>query len=131
MTPPIITGLIAAILALVFIVLQLNVIRLRVRTGISLFHGDNKDLGVAIRRHGNLAENLPLALILVGLLEMLGGPDWAIFVLGIALIASRIIHPFGLSYDDPGRVARAIGAVTTSLVMLISSLWLIGIFLNP
>jgi len=123
-----ITGFVAAILAIIFIILQLNVIRLRVKTGVSLFHADQKDLGVAIRQHANLAENIPFALILLALLEMLGGPDWVIYVLGFALIIGRIVHPFGIDYDQANRKARGIGALSTQAVMAISALWLIGIY---
>ena len=129
MTPPLITALVAAVLGLWYALLTFQVIRLRVKTGISLFHGDNKELAVAIRRHGNLAENLAFALVLLGLLEMLGGPDWAVYALGGVLVVARIAHPFGLDYDNPGKIARAVGGLGTGLVTIISSVWLIAIYI--
>ena len=48
MTPPLITALVAAILGLWFILLSLNVVRMRVKSGISIYYGDNKELAVAI-----------------------------------------------------------------------------------
>ena len=130
MTPPLITALVAAILGLWFILLSLNVVRMRVKSGISIYYGDNKELAVAIRRHGNLAENVGLALILLALLEMLGGPDMAVYILGAILILVRIIHPFGLNFDSPNRVARAIGGIGTTSILLVTSIWLIVIYIG-
>ena len=129
MTPPLITALVAAVLGLWFILLGFNVIKLRVKTGISINHGDSEELAVAIRRHGNLAESLAFVLILLGLLEMLGGPDWAIYSLGGLLVIARIVHPFGLAYDNPAKKARAIGALGTGLVTIVSSVWLVAIYI--
>ncbi len=112
------TALYAALLGLVTIVLQLLVGQSRLRTGISVYDGGDKQLAVAIRRHANFAEHVPLVLILLALIELNGAPKPWIHILGIALLACRIVHPFGLKYDVARVPARGIGAFGTLLVTL-------------
>lgn len=91
------------------------------------FHGDggNPEMAAIIRRHANLTETAPLALILMGLAEVSGlGAAW-MHVLGVILIAARLIHPFGISVSNPGSPLRIAGAVGTSIVTLGASLYLL------
>ena len=91
MTLPAITGLYAGILGFLFIVLSARVSIMRAKLGISLYHADDHGMGVAVRQHGNLAENLAFALVLIALVEMSGGPAWAIHSLG------GVLHWSGIS----------------------------------
>ncbi len=113
-----VTALYAALLGLIAIGLQALVGRERLRTGVSIYDGGDRLLAVAIRRHANFTEHVPLALILMAIIELNGAsPTW-LHALGIALVASRILHPVGLKYDDAQVPARGIGAVTTLHVTL-------------
>lgn len=125
MTLPVITGLYAGILAILFAVLAARIGIMRGKLDIPMYHADNKDLGLAVRQHGNLAEWAPPAIIVIGLLEMSGAPVWAIHSLGGAFLIARLVHPFGLKWDTVGTPARGIGVGLSTLVVVIAGGWLI------
>ncbi len=81
-----------------------------------------------MRRHANFIEYVPLALILIGLLEFNGAPTLAIHALGGGLVVFRIAHAVGLKADTIEGMGRLIGAAGTSLVMLVASVWAIVTF---
>ena len=114
-----ITALFAGILVAINIYLQFMVGAMRGKTGISLLHGDNMELATAIRRHANFLENVPLTLILMGIVEINGGNALLLHVLGALLVLARVAHPLGLNPDRPTHPLRAIGAGVTLLVMII------------
>jgi uncharacterized membrane protein YecN with MAPEG domain len=120
-----ITAFYAGLLALIVIVLGALIGPLRLRTGISILHGDNMVLATAIRRHGNFTESVPLALILLGFLELNGASPGLLHGLGIALVVARIAHPLGLKHDNVRNPLRGIGAGGTTLVTLIAGVMLI------
>ena len=120
-----ITGLYAALLTFVAIWLTFGVGSLRGRTKISLYDGGNKQLAVAIRRHANFTEHVPLALILLALLELNRAPAGLLHGLGATLVLARVIHPFGLEYDEMRRAQRGIGAIATLLVSLVAAVALL------
>ncbi len=49
-------------------------------------------LELAIRAHGNACEYVPVALILLGLSEGMGAPGWVLHILGLMLVAGRLLH---------------------------------------
>jgi len=105
------TGLYAALLAIVMVVLLGNVGRLRSRKGISLGDNGDRDLVIATRRHMNFVECVPLALILLAVVEANGAARGWVHALGILLLVSRLIHPFGIDPDDRGGSAHGALAV--------------------
>jgi hypothetical protein len=127
MTPHV-TGLYAALLAIVGIALTGMVGQLRGRTSISLGDKGNRELIVANRRHMNFVENVPLALVLIALIELNGGAKAWVHVLGATLLAARIIHPFGLDADRMMLWPRIVGAGATIIVQALAAgslLWLV------
>jgi hypothetical protein len=121
-----ITALYAGILALIAIVLSIQVGRMRLRKGIAILHGSDMELAQTIRRHANFTETVPLALILLGILELNGGGTTLLHSLGIALVIARVIHPIGLVHDNLRSPLRGIGALATTLVTLIAAVVAIG-----
>lgn len=115
-----ITGLYACALALIMIVLGARVSVMRAKTDIPLLHGDNIALVERIRQHANFTENVPMALILMGIVEASGGSVAWLHAIGATLLISRIVHPFGIKADDSNRAARGLGATLTVVSMLIS-----------
>ncbi|SFS02860.1 MAPEG family protein [Yoonia litorea] len=87
-----ITSLSAIFAAALITVLTVQVIRLRRKDGVVL--GDNGDrvLAKAIRGHANATEQLPIALILMGLAEVQGAPPALLWLSAAALIAGRTMH---------------------------------------
>ncbi|MFI5320294.1 MAG: MAPEG family protein [Myxococcota bacterium] len=120
-----ITGLYAGIQALLAIFLAFQVGQLRGKLGVSLGDGSNAVLNVAVRRHGNWAEHVPFALLLMGLLELNGGGTMLLHGLGIALTLGRIAHPLGLRSDKLSTPQRIAGAGLTVLVTLVAAVALI------
>lgn len=109
----------AGALALLALALKMNVIRLRVQRKIDLGAGGSMEMQQAVRAHGNLIENVPLALLVIALLEMQGAaPSWAIHVFGIALLSARVIHAAGLLSTPGPSAGRFVGTVVTNAVLL-------------
>lgn len=125
----IVTTLIACILAVLFLRLSFGVIRLRRYHKVGLGSGGIDDLERAIRAQANFAEYVPIALILMACLELNGAPLWLIAILGIALVAGRVIHAKGINQPPPHFSNRIIGmkfTITTLIMLVIFNLaWLL------
>jgi len=120
-----ITATYAALLAIVGIALSMGVGAARGKTKVSLGDGGEPLLIVRNRRHMNFVENVPMALILIGLIEANGGGATLLHSLGGVLLAARIIHPFGLDIENMAKLTRFVGAMATMLVILVSAGWLL------
>ncbi len=129
MLTPDITILFAGILGLMAIGLGATAGLYRAKEGISIGDGGNQELLMRMRRHANFVENVPLALILIGLLEMQGVSSTAIYVLGGMLVLGRILHFVGFG-EDIGSKTRGIGAGLTILSILVASVWGIVTFFS-
>lgn len=116
-----ITPLYGAILALVFITLSIRTIILRGRHEVALGHGNAEELLRAIRVHGNFAEYVPLALLLIWMLESIGGSIWLIHGLAILLLTGRLIHAYGVMQTDENLKFRVVGMVMTFTTLLIAA----------
>lgn len=115
-----ITPLFAAALALMGIGLAMHVSIMRGATGISILHGDNMTLAARMRRHGNFAEHVPMALLLMAFAETLGAPVTILYAQGVALVGARILHAIGLNAEKAAAPLRIMGSVGTTLVSLTS-----------
>jgi uncharacterized protein len=119
----VITPIVAAILAVLFVRLSFAVIRLRRSNKISLGTGGNESLERAIRAQGNFSEYTPFGIILIAILEINGAPWWLVFIPGITLIMSRYFHAQGINTPPPDFKKRILGMQLTfftyiSLVIL-------------
>lgn len=95
-----ITSIYASLAALFIVRLSLAVIKLRRKNRVSVGDGGNEALQLAIRAHANAVEYIPMALMLLLLLELNGAPKLLIHSLGAALLIGRILHAMGLSGKD-------------------------------
>ncbi|MGH0029563.1 MAG: MAPEG family protein [Myxococcota bacterium] len=121
-----VTAMYTGLLALVGLALQQGVGRERLRSGVSLGDGGQPALVVAMRRQANFVEQVPLALLLLAIIELGGAPSAWLHTLGATLLVARIVHPFGLEYERMRRVPRLVGAVGTLLVVLgaaLTAIW--------
>lgn len=125
---PIIIALYAGILGLMAIALAAPAGAMRGKTKISIGDGGNPELLLAMRRQANFLETVPLALILLALLEMNGAPALAIHGLAITLIVARALHATALKADTIEGFGRAAGAAGSALVLLVASIWSIVTF---
>lgn len=126
----IVTPVIAALLGLTLLGLSWRVVDLRRRHRIVLGDGGRPDLERAIRMHGNFVEYVPLALLLLLVLEAGGEfPRWAIAALGAALVVGRLLHAQGLASRPGASFGRFAGTVATwSVILLASALNLLAAF---
>lgn len=114
-----ITALYAALSGFLIIALAANVVRLRLAKKVSLGDGGHKDVSRAIRAHGNTIEYLPLALILMALLEINGGGSTALHSYGILLVGGRVVYSYGMLVPrSSANLTRQLGVVTSWLVIL-------------
>lgn len=131
LTYPIITGLCAGIMGLVAIVLAGHIGSYRGKAKVGIGDGGDAELICRIRKQGNFTEYAPLALILLGLLEMGGAAgSTAIWVLGAMLVIGRILHPLGLKVDGSPTLYRVVGMLATLPMMLVTSIWLIYAYVS-
>ena len=112
------TALYASILTVMVIVLANVVSAKRGKAGISILHGDNLDLALWTRRHGNLIENVPLALLLMALCEARGLAPFWLNTMGITLVTARLFHVAGLDPTNAKSPLRIAGGAGTQLSML-------------
>ncbi|MDG1708310.1 MAG: MAPEG family protein [Emcibacteraceae bacterium] len=123
---PVITGLCAGIMGIVAVILAGHVGSYRGKAKVGIGDGGDAELICRMRKQGNFTEYVPLALVLLGLLEMSGAAGaTAIWVLGMMLVFSRILHPLGLNADGSPTVYRVVGMLGTLPMMLVTSIWLI------
>jgi len=115
-----IVALYAAALAVFYVVLSIRVIRQRYRAKASLGDAGNEMLQRAIRAHGNFAEFVPFALLLIALAELNGSPLWSIHVLGSVLVLARLSHAYGITHGI--LKFRLTGMIGTFIVLLGASL---------
>jgi uncharacterized membrane protein YecN with MAPEG domain len=114
-----ITGLYAGLCAFMMMVLVLRVVARRIKHRVSLGDGGNDDLNRHMRAHGNFAETVPLALLLMLLLEMRGIPFWILHWLGALLVMGRISHIIGLTTGKGYGPYRMAGMILTMSVYII------------
>jgi uncharacterized membrane protein YecN with MAPEG domain len=110
-----ITALYGAILGLIVITLAVNVTVHRVKLRVPLGDGGNAEMRRMIRLHGNAAEYIPLAIALMLIYELNGGAHLGLHIVGIALIAGRVIQTWGMWATDTTTRGRQIGQSLTWL----------------
>lgn len=116
-----ITPLYASLLAILFIILSVLVIRQRRAFQVSIGSAGERDLERAMRVHANFAEYAPLALLLIFFTESLYGSGWLIHVLGLSLLLGRCLHAWGVSQTAENLRFRVLGMTLTFLVLASSA----------
>ena len=120
-----ITGLYAAIAALLVVVFGVRVTLRRRAIKVGIGNGGDAVLAQRIRVHANAVEYLPLALILLLILELNHTQPLVLHVFGIALILGRIAHAIGLSSSPGITPGRGVGMVLTWLTIALMALLLL------
>lgn len=120
-----ITSLYGSLLVIIILFLSFKVGATRGKLGISLGDGGNPQMLEAIRRHGNAIEYVPMAVILIALLEVNEANVIFLHSLGAVLVLSRILHPMGLKVGSMNEITRGAGMGGTVLVMAVPALYLI------
>ncbi|MBC3881963.1 MAPEG family protein [Undibacterium sp. LX40W] len=115
----------AAIFGLFYIFLSFRTINLRRKSRRSLGDGGDAALNRAIRVHGNFAEYVPLALVLLFLLESQAYSRVLVHVFASLLLAGRLIHAYGVSQLKEKLIFRMVGMILTFTSIGLTSLVLL------
>jgi uncharacterized membrane protein YecN with MAPEG domain len=120
---PLVTSLIIAVaLAVVNLWLSIRTGQARQVAKVSVGDGDNPLLKARMRAHANFIEYVPMALILMALIETFGGKGQLLWLFGIALVIGRLLHPFGMERPSPNPF-RITGILLTYLVTVGLIVW--------
>ena len=128
----IITAFYASLLALLFVFLSFRVIGWRRLKKVEIGHGDDNQLLRRMRVHANFAEYVPFTLLLMAMAESMTAPRPLIHLVGLILIAGRLMHAYGLSQTPHILRYRVWGMMFTFLALSVSALLcllLSGLFL--
>ena len=85
---------------------------------------------LAVRAHANALENVPIALVMLLMLELNHLNPILTNILGIMLVVGRVLHAWGLSRFDGPSFGRFYGMILTWLSMLgmaILNIWIIAL----
>lgn len=125
MNPAPVTSVYAALFGLLLIALSFNVVRARRRYRVALGAGSEEGMQQAVRAQGNFAEYVPLALVLLLLAELAGARAAQLHAAAVVLLASRLLHAWGLSRSSGRTFGRFYGTAGTWAVIVALSLWLL------
>jgi uncharacterized membrane protein YecN with MAPEG domain len=108
-----ITAFYASLLAFLFVLLSVRVIAQRREARVEIGVGESKELLRRSRVHANFAEYVPLALLMLAFAESLKTPSIVLHLLGLALLAGRLLHAYGLSQNPHILGLRTLGMTLT------------------
>lgn len=117
----IVTPLYAGLLTVLYVLLSLRVVQFR-QKGIPLGDGGDPKMLRVIRGHANFGEYVPLALLLMLILELSRFSIYVLHGLGLVLLLSRVLHGYALSFTLRFRFGRVWGAGLTFFVLLVEAL---------
>jgi uncharacterized membrane protein YecN with MAPEG domain len=113
MAPLYVTSLYAALLGFVLLWLSIRVIGHRRRARVAIGTGEDQGLLRASRAQGNFVEYVPMALILLALLELSGASALMLHALGAGLLGGRVAHGIGIGQEPENLKLRQIGMALT------------------
>jgi uncharacterized membrane protein YecN with MAPEG domain len=118
----------AGLLALLFVALSLRTLLMRRRLHIAVGDGGNPALLRAMRVHANFAEYVPLALVLISLVEATGARPLYVHLLGAAVLAGRVSHAIGVSRISEVYAYRVFGMAMTFTPLIAAALRLLYVY---
>lgn len=117
-----VTPIFASLTAFLYLFLSARVINARQSERVSLGDRGNDLVLRRMRAHSNCAEYAPFALLLMLMLELVGGPVWLLVVLGLALLTGRCLHAYGFSREPEVSSLRVAGMILTFATIGVSAL---------
>lgn len=120
----------AALLALLFVALSIRTLLLRRSMKIGVGDGGNPQMLRAMRVHSNFAEYVPLALLMLYLVEVRGAYPVFVHALGLCLLAGRLLHAYGVSQARENYNFRVAGMALTFTTLLSSAAYLLFAFVR-
>ncbi len=116
-----ITSFYASLIAVVFLLLSARVIMYRRKNRLSLGDEGDKSLLKRMRAQANCAEYAPFALLLLALIEMTQTPNLIVHILGLMILAGRVLHGYGFSHSPPIMNFRVAGTALTLSMLALSA----------
>ncbi len=117
---PEVTALYAGLITLLFLFLSYRVVLARRMYKVSVGDGGEKAVTKAMRAQANCAEYAPLGVILLLISELQNAPVWLVHILGLTLLAGRVLHAIGFS-ATPQKVSLRIWGMYLTLTMLVTA----------
>lgn len=111
-----ISAIYASILACLYVVLAVIVIRVRRKNNIAFADGGIDELTIARSAHSNASEYIPITLLLMFAVELNAGPTGLLHVFGTLFVIGRVIHAYGILREQLPR--RALGMILTFVVII-------------
>lgn len=119
---PKIALLFASLHVLLMMLLAVRVVVHRRAHKIGLGDGGDKLLSRKMRAHANFIEYVPMALLMLALLELAGLAATWLWAMGGALLVARMLHGFGLSRHAGYSFGRFWGTLLTWIVLVAMAL---------
>ena len=118
---PLYTGLFAAALMLMQMVLMGLVIKQRGTSDVLIGDGGVDAMQQAVRAHGNFIENAPTFLIGLALIELMVGANTWVIVMGSVFVLGRLLHAVGMRMTTGLSMPRLIGTIASILVTVVAA----------
>lgn len=125
-----ITMLYAGLCTILVVFLAVRVARWRFQQRIGIGHGGDRQLQMRVRAHANAVENMPLALLLLGGMELNGYSASLVHGFGSVLFISRVAHAWGLSHSSGTSKGRLLGSLFTWLLMVTMAVFAVAGFIG-
>lgn len=116
------TPLYAGLLALWFVVLSVRVIRIRGAEKVYLGDGGNIRVTRIVRAQANFAEYVPLALLMMAMLELTHHSIYFLHALGVVLLIARLLHGYAFSFTQHFLFGRVAGTGLTFFVIAVEAI---------
>ena len=115
----------AGALALLFICLSILVVKQRRFHRVPIGDGHKPSLKRAIAVHNNFAQYVPMALLLLLMMELSLAPSYLVHALCVVLVIARCAHAYGVSQDPEPFKYRKYGMISTFGVLALAAFYLI------
>ena len=119
-----ITPIYIALLGILFVPFTMRVGLYRVKNEIIIGDGKDEELIRRIRGQGNFVETVPLAVVLVLLMEILGAGDTWLHALCALLVGGRLLHYLGITELAPS-ICRPVGFFATLSIYFVAPIWIL------
>ena len=124
--PLVIVPIYAALLALLFVMLSLAVVRQRRSGRVAIGTAGDRELERRVRVHGNFAEYVPFGIVLLAVAAAEGAYPFFLHLWGAALLAGRLCHFYGIALPVPHLQYRVAGMMLTFTVFITVALYLLA-----
>lgn len=110
LNPPLFAAMLGAAILILQTLLMLTVGMYRNSAGKGVGVDGDMKLERLVRRHGNLAENAAIFIVVFALYELLFGATTLALVIGVTFLIARVSHLIGFTSDSGSHLVDAAGS---------------------